>query len=314
MRRSADFSKRGWVALLGLAAGLALGCWLPAGPACAQRLALSFDDGFNPHDSAQAAAWNAAILQGLAEGHVQAILYPAGHNVDSPEGLALVRDWGLAGHAIGNHTYSHRSLGAREMTLPLFVADVERNEAVLAGLPGWTPRLRFPYLKEGDTAAKRDGMRAWLAAHAYGSGAVSIDASDWYYDERYGQWRGQHPGADPRAFRAAYLAHLWDRARFYDGLSQRLLGRSAKHVLLLHTRRINAEFLPDIIAMFRARGWTIISPAEAYADPLYARQPATLPAGESILWALAREAKFSTLRYPAEDDLYEKPILDALGF
>jgi len=85
-------------------------------------------------------------------------------------------------------------------------------------------------------------------------------------------------------------------------------------VLLLHTRRINAEFLPDIIAMFRARGWTIISPAEAYADPLYARQPATLPAGESILWALAREAKFSTLRYPAEDDLYEKPILDALGF
>ena len=96
-------------------------------------------------------------------------------------------------------------------------------------------------------------------------------------------------------------------------LSQRLLGRSAKHVLLLHTRRINAEFLPDIIAMFRARGWTIISPAEAYADPLYARQPATLPAGESILWALARQAGFSSLRYPAEDDLYEKPILDALG-
>ncbi len=314
MRRSADFSKRGWLQLPGLAAGLALGCSLLAGPACAQSLALSFDDGFNPHDSTQAAAWNAEILRALADGHVQAILYPAGRNVDSPEGLALVKDWGLAGHAIGNHTYNHRSLGAREMTLPLFIADVERNQALLAALPGWTSRLRFPYLKEGDTAAKRDGMRAWLAAHAYGSGAVSIDASDWYYDERYGQWLGRHPGADPRPFRAAYLAHLWGRARFYDSLSQRLLGRSAKHVLLLHTRRINAEFLPDIIAMFRARGWKIISPAEAYADPLYARQPTALPAGESILWALAREAGFSTLRYPAEDDLYEKPILDALGF
>ena len=313
MRRWADFSKRGWVQLQRLAAGVALGYWLLAGPACAQSLALSFDDGFNPQDAPQVAAWNASLLKGLADGHVHSILYAAGRNVDSPQGLALVSDWGLAGHAVSNHTYSHRSLGARDTSLPQFIADVERNEALLAALPGWTPRLRFPYLKEGDTASKRDGMRAWLSAHAYGSGAVSIDASDWYYDERYGHWREQNPGADPRAIRDAYLAHLWDRAQYYDGLSQRLLGRSAKHVLLLHTRRINAEFLPDIIAMFRARGWTIISPAEAYADPLYAQQPATLPAGESILWALARQAGFTGLRYPAEDDLYEKPILDALG-
>jgi peptidoglycan/xylan/chitin deacetylase (PgdA/CDA1 family) len=217
VRRSADFPKRGWDRLRCLATGLALGYWLLAAPVCAQSLALSFDDGFNPQESPQAAAWNAALLQALADGHVHSILYAAGRNVDSPQGLALVRDWGLAGHAISNHTYSHRSLGARDTTLPLFIADVQRNEALLAALPGWTARLRFPYLKEGDTAAKRDGMRAWLGAHAYGSGAVSIDASDWYYDERYGQWRERHPGADPRAFREAYLAHLWDRAQYYDG-------------------------------------------------------------------------------------------------
>ena len=291
MRRSADFSKRGWVQLPGLAAGLALGCSLLAGPACAQSLALSFDDGFNPHDSTQAAAWNAEILRALADGHVQAILYPAGRNVDSPEGLALVKDWGLAGHAIGNHTYNHRSLGAREMTLPLFIADVERNQALLAALPGWTSRLRFPYLKEGDTAAKRDGMRAWLAAHAYGSGAVSIDASDWYYDERYGHgWGGIPVPSHGRSVRPTSPTYGTARSTT-TGLSQRLLGAARNMCLLLHTRRINAEFLPDIIAMFRARGWTIISPAEAYTDPLYARQPTTLPAGESILWSLAKQVE-----------------------
>ena len=65
--------------------------------------------------------------------------------------------------------------------------------------------------------------------------------------------------------------------------------------------------------MFRAKGWTIIAPAEAYQDPLYAMQPRVLPAGESILWSLAKQARLPKLRYPAEDDVWEKQKLDRLG-
>jgi peptidoglycan/xylan/chitin deacetylase (PgdA/CDA1 family) len=289
-----------------------IGALLPA-LAQAQSIALTFDDGLDPRRTPQAEAWNQAILAALQAGGVRSILFAAGANVDSPQGLALVRAWGEAGHAIANHTYTHTSFGAPGTTLRGFIADVEHDATLLGTLPGWTARLRFPYLKEGDTAAKRDGMRAWLKEHGYASGAVSIDTSDWYYDQRFAHWQATHAGADPGPFRQAYLEHLWGRARYYDALSQELLGRSARHVILLHTRQINAAFLPDIIAMFRARGWTIITPAEAYADPLYAMQPATLPAGESILWALAREAGHAALRYPAEDDVYEKPVLDRLG-
>ncbi len=279
----------------------------------AQRIALTFDDGLDPREHVEAAAWNQAILRSLDDAGVKSILFAAGARVDSDAGMALVKSWGLAGHGVGNHTYSHLDFGSMEMTLQRFVADVERNETLLSGVPGWMLRLRFPYLKEGDTAAKRDGMRAWLGEHHYSSGAVSIDASDWYYDQRYQAWRGSHEHDDPYAFRQAYLDHLWGRALYYDSLSKRLLGRSADHVLLLHTRRINAEFLPDIITMFRAKGWLIISPQQAYRDPIYAMKPTTLPAGESILWSLAQEAGVPGLRYPAEDDIYEKPILDRLG-
>jgi peptidoglycan-N-acetylglucosamine deacetylase len=296
-----------------LAGILAATFWLAPATVAAQSIALSFDDGLDPRTQVQAAQWNSAILAALAQAHVHSILFAAGRNVDSPQGLALVEDWGKAGHVVGNHTYSHLSLDARETTLADFIADVERDEALLGAHPGWQRRLRFPYLKEGDTPAKRDGMRAWLRDHGYSSGAVSIDASDWYYDERYAQWRGGHPHGDPAAFRDAYLAHLWDRAQYYERLARQVLGHSVRHVLLLHTRRINAEFLPDIIRMFRARGWTIISPEVAYADPVYTAQPHTLPAGESILWALAKQAGVAGLRYPAEDDIYEKPILDRLG-
>jgi len=275
-------------------------------------IAFSFDDGLDPAHNPQAAAWNARMLAALKAAGVKAILYPTGHLVGSPDGLALVRAWGEAGHAIGNHSWSHRNLGGKDMTLDDFIADAARNQTLLQDLPGWQPRFRFPYLKQGDTAAKRDGFRRWLDDRHYASGEVSVDASDWYYSQRYTRWRRTHPDADNRAFRDAYLTHLLDRARYYDGLSKQLLGRSARHVILLHTNLINATFLPDVIAMFRQQGWRIVTPDEAYADPLYAMRPEVLPAGESILWSLAKAKGIEGLRYPAEDSVYEKAALDAI--
>ncbi len=112
---------------------------------------------------------------------------------------------------------------------------------------------------------------------------------------------------------ARYLRHLYSRAEYYDGLSHEVLGRSVAHVLLLHHNLINALFLRDVIHMFQDKGWTLIDAETAFKDPVYSLHPDILPAGESVLWALAKQHAVSGLRYPAEDDVYEKPILDRLG-
>lgn len=67
--------------------------------------------------------------------------------------------------------------------------------------------------------------------------------------------------------------------------------------------------------MFRSRGWGVIDAEEAFAGKVFTRQLDTAPAGQSLIWALAKETgKFETrLRYPGEDDVYEKPILDQLS-
>lgn len=279
--------------------------------AAAQNVAFSFDDGFDPRTQINAAQWNAALLDGLARSNVKAIFYASGSRVDSPEGLSLVSDWGASGHDISNHTYSHFSLGAN--SLEDFIADIEKNETLLMNQTGWVERLRFPYLKEGRTAEKRDAFRQWLVDHGYQSGAVSIDTSDWYYSNRYEAWVANHQAEEPAAFRKAYLDHLWDRASYYDGLSRSMFNRSINHVILLHTNAINAAFIADVAAMFRAKGWNIIDPDEAYSDPVYATAPNALPAGESILWSFAKQNEMPDLRYPAEDAEYEKPVLDSLG-
>jgi hypothetical protein len=58
----------------------------------------------------------------------------------------------------------------------------------------------------------------------------------------------------------------------------------------------------------------LVSAERAFQNAVFERQPKIAPAGESLVWALAKETgRFDKeLRYPGEDDVYEKPGLDAL--
>ncbi len=290
---------------------LALAAMFSGCLAYSKGLALTFDDGpdMADHVGMKPADRNGAILRQLADAHLKSILFVTRTDSDSRRN-DLIREWGIQGHEIGNHTATHPDFDETSL------ADYERElltcENAIQGFPGFTRRFRFPYLKEGNTVEKRDGFRAFLDAHAYNSGAVSIDASDWYYSQRLSARLKRRPTADTRPYRDAYLRHLSDRAQFYDGLSQKVLGRSVDHVLLLHHNLINALFLKDVIQMFQEKGWSLIDAEVAFKDPVYAMRPNILPAGESVLWALAKEQGVPGLRSPGEDDVYEKPILDRL--
>lgn len=279
----------------------------------AQTLSLTFDDGLNPDTQPKAQEWNQRILSHLKAADISAMVFPSLARTGTGAGLDLIMDWSKAGHAVGNHTATHRSLASPKLTLADFIQDTQQADAVLRHFPTWVPMLRFPYLKEGDTLEKRDGMRAWMAANGYRAAPVSIDASDWYYNQIFGAHIKN--GAQDKAaqVKQAYIEHLLDRASYYDALAKQVLGRSPMHVMLLHTSEINAAALPEIVAAFRECGWTFVSPRTAFEDALYSTPINTLPAGESAIWASAKAAGVSGLRYPAEDSVYEEPKLKALS-
>lgn len=174
--------------------------------------------------------------------------------------------------------------------------------------------FRFPALKEGNTAAKRDYMRRFLASHGYRNGHVTIDNSDWYYDQRLRSRLKDNPATDPQAYRDVYLDHLWTCATYYDGLARKVAG-VVPHTLLLHYTLLNGLFLDDVLTMFESKGWQLISAPEAYHHPVFSNNPRTLPAGESLIWAMAKASPkhASLLRYPGEGMEYEKAKLDRLG-
>ena len=283
------------------------------------QIAFTFDD--PKTDDVGSLVWsevNNRILQTLEKHKLKAVLFVCGHRVDSDQGRKLLSEWNTAGHGLGNHTYSHRffnsSEGRNKITLAEFEDDTLKNEPLITGYSHFVRLFRFPFFKEGDTAEKRDGMRAFLKQHGYRSGRATIDASDWAISARMETRMKADSKADLTPYRDFYLQHIWERAQFYDLLANRVLGHPVKHTVLLHHNALNAMHLDDLIAMFKQRGWNTIDAEQAYADPVYDRQPNILPAGEGLIWALAKETgKFEKeLRYPGEDDTYENPKMDAL--
>jgi len=257
---------------------------------------------------------NERILGSLAGRKLKAALFVCGMRVDRPEGRSLLGAWDDAGHLICNHSYSHLTYLSKT-SYEEYAADFLRNEPIIAPYHHRTPLFRYPSLKEGDTAEKRDRFRALLKDHGYRIGHVTIDASDWYVDQRMQQRLQQDGKAPLEPYRDYLVAHLLNRASFYRQLSLDVLGREIRHTLLVHYRMMNALFLQDVMGAFEKSGWTWIDAERAYEDPIFLKEPQTVPAGESLVWALASESgKFKErLRWPGEDDVYEKSKMDALG-
>jgi peptidoglycan-N-acetylglucosamine deacetylase len=314
-------NRREFTASLGMGAvafglgGMKLSGALPAAAAQPQ-LAITMDDFFwNKSVRLTPDERNRAILGALQSHGLRAALFVAGKNADNEKGKSLLREWDRAGHLIGNHSYSHMELNSGEVTTEIFTADILKCESVLKSFPRYQKRFRFPYLKEGETAIKRDAVRTFLRQHGYNIGHVTIDASDWAVENRLSARLTKDPKADVKPYRDFYLSHMWERAVYYDGLAHKALGRSVKHTILMHYNLLNALFLGDLLDMFKSKGWKLIDAVDAFKDPVFSAEPKIVPAGESIIWAIAKESgKFdSELRYPGEDSEYEDAKMDKLG-
>ena len=305
--------KRSLKRLAAVVATLAL-----AGTACAQSVAFTFDDGPQLSETPRLSAQqrNQAILDTLARRKVQAALFvTAGNGANRPEGYALAKAWGQAGHALGNHTMTHPDLHGAKVTLAQYQQEILDCDAIVRTLPGYQKWFRYTYLREGNTPEKRDGMRAFLQQQGYRNAYVSLDTSDWRFDDKLRDMLGKNPQADLAPLKQLYLAHVKQRALAYRALSQQLQGRDIAQVLLLHHNLVNALWLDDIIGQFNDMGWTITTPAAAFADPVYQLAPERAAPGQSLLLSMGRTMGLG--RFPGgerlvDDGDYEMDLLKDL--
>jgi peptidoglycan/xylan/chitin deacetylase (PgdA/CDA1 family) len=279
-------------------------------------VSFTFDDGSTwDAPGYSAVKWNQMILHHLRKHNLKAVFFVAGSGMKHKAGLEVLNQWNNEGHWIANHTFTHPNFENPKISPQDYEKEILKNDSMLRSFRNFHKLFRFPYLKEGNTSEKRNYIRKVLADHHYRNGHVTIDGADSYIHHRMRQRLASQPNASLDDFRKFYLDHILDRSKYYDSMALAMTGRRIPHTLLLHHTLSSGLFLGELINAYKKRGWKLIDAPKAYQDPIFKIEPDIVPAGQSLIWAMAKATgKFdSLLRSPAESRDYEKDKMDALG-
>ena len=290
--------------LLPLVAALLLGACSTterSAQADVRLIALSFDDvprtrgPWFSHDER-----TARLIASLDAADVDTAVFflnPGGLSMpDKAGGEERIAAYVAAGHLIANHTQTHRRLAATD--LDAWLADVDAAEAWLDGREGYRPWLRYPYLDEaGEDAAKRDASRAAFRQRGLRKAWVSVNASDWVFEDAAIRHEREAIPYDREALGALFVEHHVAAARFYDALARRVEGRAVPHMMLLHETDLSALYVDELVEALGADGWTIVSPDRVYADPAYDAWPVTDWAGGTLFEQLAWQKELAEPRW-----------------
>jgi peptidoglycan/xylan/chitin deacetylase (PgdA/CDA1 family) len=259
-------------ALFVFALGLLLAACVavPEAPAGEKRIALTFDDvprnagAFMTPDERTTLLIDSLNRTGVEQA---AFFVNPGSIAQSNGGAERIARYVAAGHVLANHTYSHPHLS--ELSAEAFLADIDKAAEWLNRQPANRPWMRYPFLDEGGSdKAKVAAVRAGLAARGLSNGVVTIDASDWGYDDMATQAKAAGKKLDMAALRELWVESHVEAAEYYDDLARRALGRSPVHNLLLHEADVTALYVADLVRALKAKGWTIVTADEAFADPI----------------------------------------------
>ena len=191
----------------------------------------------------------------------------------TPADIDVLKAWRSAGFPLGNHAYSHMDLHAN--TAEAFEQDVLANEAMLRTLMGdgdwhW---FRYPYLREGDTPEKYRAVRAALAANKYRIAQVTLDFSDYAYNDPYARCLARNDAESIEWLKESYLDRAQQSLSRGQDLAHAIVGREIKHVMLLHIGGFETVMLPRLLDLLKDRGFELTTLEDAQSDEIYTRVP-----------------------------------------
>lgn len=233
----------------------------------AKEIAITFDDSprfavgyFSGPTRAQ------KLLSTLKKAKTEEVAFFSVSSKLDEEGRKRLESYANAGHIIANHTHTHPDFN--QLTASEYIDDFKKADQLLARFANFQKWFRFPYLREGNEGPKRDLMRETLNEMNYKNAYITVNNYDWYMETQFQEAVKKNPKLDLNKLKNYYVENLLKAVEFYDQMALKHLGRSPKHVLLLHETDINALFVGDLIKSLRDKGWKIISPKVAYTDEI----------------------------------------------
>lgn len=243
---------------------------------------------------ADRAAATRGMLAALAAHRVPAVGLVTWGNVRGDGDFALLDLWLEAGHELGNHAFRHLDFHRTETDA--WIADVDASRSEIAGFLAARGRsgprfFRFPMLREGDTDAKLDAARAWLARTGQRNLPVTIDDQDWSFERPFVEASRRGDAAELRRIVEAYHESLHLSVRHHRETSRALFDREVPQILLLHATAIGASEWDRLFTWLEGEGFRFASADEVLADPVFADVPRFLGPRGPGLWDRVLDAR-----------------------
>ena len=249
---------------------------LPVAAAAASReVAITIDDLPRGGDAADKESRSFAEIRGMTERllaplreqkiPVTGFVHPGRTELAAPDLRRILDLWLDTGADLGNHTWSHADLN--RTTVADYEQDILKAEAAL--LPVVAARgkklefFRYPMLHTGPTAETKRAIAEFLAAHCYRNAPVTFDNSDYLFAAAY-----VRPELRARVMQE-YVPYLESVVAFFERRSVEVVGREFPQIMLLHASELNSRMMPDILGMFRRRGYRFVALGEALQDSAY---------------------------------------------
>lgn len=198
------------------------------------------------------------ILQALIQYNVPATGFIIAGSIGKNQ-WPLLEAFRDAGFALGNHTYSHQSLGLTRTEK--YLADLEKAEKILAPIMSSPKYFRYPYLSEGK-GQKRKEIYKYLADHEYTIARVTIDSKDFRFNKQIYSTSYRLREQKLEQIKKKYLAFIWKETLKAQAEARRN-NAPDRQILLLHANLLNSYFLGDVLELFRSNGYRMISLEEA---------------------------------------------------
>lgn len=235
-------------------------------PLDGKEIAISFDDvPIGDKLKYSGVERTSLIIDKLKRLNVTAIFFANTFNIND-EGISRIKSYSDAGHMIGNHNHYHKSIA--QLGVLKYKEGIYKADEILKQYPTFKKFYRYPYLNEGETEFEQTYIRKTLKDFGYKNGYVTVDNFEWYIESMFQYALRENKFIDYDKLRSAYIDIIYECIEFYDDIAMKVLGKSPKHILLLHENDLAAMYIDSLTLHLKKKGWKIISPIEAYDDPI----------------------------------------------
>ncbi|MGA0556964.1 polysaccharide deacetylase family protein [Larkinella sp. VNQ87] len=185
--------------------------------------------------------------------------------------VKVLKIWLDAGLELGNHTFSHKDYTV--ITIQDYFNEVIGGEQITKQLVeerGKSFRFfRHPFLRKGETPAKKDSLERFLARRKYREAPVTVDNYDFLFSQAYDNALLKGDTAAAAEVGRHYLDYMMAYVRYYEAQSDSLFGRPIPQTLLTHANTINAAYLGELLTRLEKSGYSFVSLDEALNDQAY---------------------------------------------